>query len=87
MGKKTRQPKTAAYYLFYLLFSTDFWRILMGVAVSIVATPFLAPPDFSAAGRIVLYGMVAAIGWTITAAPAHWISRGLKKAILGDRRR
>ncbi len=86
MKKKPRQPKTAVYYFFYLLFSTDFWRILMGVAVSILATPHLAPPDFSAAGRIMLYGMVAAIGWSITAAPSRWITRGLKKAILGERR-
>jgi len=87
MGKKTRRSKTAAYYLFYLLFSTDFWRILLGMAVSIVATPHLAPMDMSAAGRVMLYVMVAAIGWTITAAPARWISRAMKTLILGDRRR
>ncbi|MCF8079466.1 MAG: hypothetical protein K9K88_09325 [Desulfobacterales bacterium] len=87
MGKKPRRPKTAAYYLFYLLFSTDFWRILMGVAVSILATPHLAPMDISSAGRAMLYVMVAAIGWTITAAPARWITRAMKKVILEDRRR
>jgi len=87
MGKKTRQPKTGAYYLFYLLFSTDFWRIVMGAAVSIVATPHLAPMDMSAAGRAMLYVMAAAIGWAITAVPARWISRAMKTVILPDRRR
>ena len=83
MGNDSNRPKTPTYLVFYLLFSPDFWRILMGVAVSILATPYLAPMGFSAAGRAMLYVMAAAIGWTITAVPARWITRVLKKAILG----
>ena len=87
MGNESNRPKTPTYLVFYLLFSTDFWRILMGAAVSIVATPHLAPMDMSAAGRAMLYVMAAAIGWTITAVPARWISRAMKTVILPDRRR
>ena len=87
MGNDSNRPKTPTYLVFYLLFSPDFWRILLGVAVSIVATPHLAPMNMAAAGRAMLYVMVAAIGWTITAAPARWISRAMKTLIIGDRRR
>lgn len=87
MGNESNRPKTPTYLVFYLLFSTDFWRIVMGVVASILATPRIVPPDFSAAGRAMLYVMVAAIAWTITAVPARWIARGVKKAFLGNRRR
>jgi hypothetical protein len=69
--------------VFYLLFSTDAWRIGMGFVLSVLATPHLAPAQLAPAGRAMLYVMVAAIGWTITGAPARWITRSLKKTILG----
>ncbi len=84
MNKKPTRPRTPTYFVFYLLFSTDTWRIAMGVVLSALAVPHLAPPDLSAAGRAMLYVMVAAIGWTLTAAPARWITRSLKRAILKD---
>ena len=78
------RPKTPTYYVFYLLFSTDTWRILMGAVLSLLATPHVAPPEMAPAGRAMLYVMVTAIGWTLSGAPARWITRALKKAILGD---
>ncbi|MGD8366042.1 MAG: hypothetical protein PVG78_00255 [Desulfobacterales bacterium] len=83
MRKRNDRPKTPTYYAFYLLFSTDAWRIAMGFVLSVLTTPHLAPPALSPAGRAMLYVMVAAIGWTITGGPARWITRALKKAILG----
>ena len=87
MDKRPGRPKTPTYYIFYLLFSTDVWRIAMGFGLSVLATPYLAPPEMAATGRAMLYVMVAAIGWTITAAPARWITGSLKRFILGERRR
>ena len=84
MEKKAGRPKTVTYYVFYALFSSDVWRIAMGFVLAVLATPHLAPPAMSLAARAMLYVMVAAIGWTITGAPARWITRSLKKAILGD---
>jgi hypothetical protein len=75
------------YTIFFLLFSNDVWRIAMGLVLSVLATPYLAPPELATTGRAMLYVMVAAIGWTITAAPARWITGTLKQWILGDRRR
>jgi hypothetical protein len=87
MKNKTNRPRTPTYYVFLLLFSTDAWRIAMGVVISILATPKLVPPTLPSSGQVMLYVMVAAIGWTVTGAPARWITGGLKRAILGDRRR
>jgi hypothetical protein len=87
MEKKPGRPKTPTYLVFYVLFSTDAWRIAMGFVLSVLGTPHLAPAELSPAGRAMLYVMVAAIGWTITGVPARWITRNLKKAFLGNDRR
>jgi hypothetical protein len=85
--KMPDRPKKPTYYVFYLLFSTDTWRIAMGVVLALLATPHIAPPEMSTAGRAMLYVMVTAIGWTLSGAPARWITRALKKTVLGDRTR
>jgi len=82
--KRTSSP---AYWFFYLLFWPDTWRIFMGVAASALLVPVIAPPDLTPGGRVVLYVMVAAIGWAVSAIPAGWITGLLKKLILGDNRR
>jgi hypothetical protein len=84
MKNKANRPRTPTYYVFFLLFSNDAWRIAMGVVISILATPKLGPPTLSASGQVMLYVMVAAIGWTVTGAPARWITGALKRVILGD---
>ncbi|MCP4693691.1 MAG: hypothetical protein GY859_36990 [Desulfobacterales bacterium] len=78
-----KRPITPTYILFYILFSPDAWRILAGIILSYFATPGLLRPELGKPGEIMLYIMVAAIGWTISGAPARWITKGLKKLILG----
>ena len=81
----TKRPKTPTYFAFYLLFSPDTWRILAGFVAAVLIVPHIAPPDVATAGRVMLYVMVAAIGWAGTAAPARWITTSLKKWLLGER--
>ena len=59
--------------------------IVCGLAASILLTPRLAPLDLSAAGRAVLYVMVATIGYAASGRPANWLAALLKKAVLGSR--
>ena len=82
----TNRPVTPSYIIFYVLFSTETWRIVLGLALSFFATPGLLSPDLSTAARALVYVMVATIGYSLAGRPARWISDGLKKAILGDRR-
>ncbi len=84
MAKKKGKPITPGYVIFYILFSTDTWRILAGFLISVIFTPSIFPPDLALTGRLVLYVMVAAIGWAISGKPAHWITSALKKVILGN---
>jgi len=77
---------TPGYIFFYLVFSPDFWRILAGFSLAIFLTPSIAPPDLSTAGRAMLYVMLAAIGWAVTAKPGRWIAGKLKQLALGNSR-
>ena len=81
----TNRPVTPSYIIFYILFSTETWRIVLGLILSFLATPGLLPPELSAAARALVYVMVATIGYSLAGRPARWISDALKKAILGDR--
>jgi hypothetical protein len=76
---------TPGYILFFVLFSPDTWRIVMGVGCAAALGPFIALPEMNVWGRIVLYFMIATIGYTASAIPARWIARSLKKVVLGDR--
>ena len=81
------RPKTPTYFVFFILFHPDTWRILFGFCVSILLTPRIAPPDLAIPGRVMLYVMLAAMGWAIFGKPAAWITGGLKKWLLGDVRK
>ena len=81
----TDRPKTPTYFIFFILFHTDTWRILFGFCLSIFVTPTIAPPDLATPGRMMLYVMIATIGWAVFGKPAGWITSGLKKWLLGDK--
>ena len=82
MNKRTKRPLTPAYVIFYILFWPDTWRILFGLLIALLFTPYILPADMAVAGRAMLYVMVAAIGWSLSRKPANWITSQLKKVIL-----
>jgi hypothetical protein len=82
----TERPKTPTYVAFYILFSPDTWRLVMGFVAAVLLVPRIAPPELSTTGRIMLYVMVAAIGWAATAKPAAWVTGLVKKLFLGNKR-
>jgi pilus assembly protein TadC len=75
---------TPGYILFFILFSPDTWRILIGVVCAALLGPLIALPEMNVWGKIVLYFMIATIGYAASAVPARWIARSLKKVVLGD---
>ncbi len=77
-----KKPNSVSYIFFYVIFSPDTWRLLIGFLLSIWIVPRIVPPDMSTAGRMMLYIMVLAIGWAASAAPANWICKQLKKWIV-----
>ena len=82
MHKPDRRPLTPAYVIFYILFWPDTWRILTGVLMALLVTPYILPADLGLGGRVMLYVMVAAIGWALSGKPAGWITTTLKRLIL-----
>ena len=82
MTKHIKRPLTPAYIIFYILFWPDTWRILTGLVLSLLVTPYILPAEMSMAGRAMLYVMVAAIGWALSSKPAGWITGKLKSLIL-----
>lgn len=78
------KPKNLPYYIFFILFHPDTYRILIGFLAAVLVVPQITPPDLSTAGRVMLYVMVACMGYAISAKPGVWITGALKKLILGE---
>lgn len=81
----TKKPLTASYIFFYILFSEDTWRILVAIIFTALVAPRIQHPEITVAGYILLYIMIATIGYAFGGLPARLITRGFKKMILGDR--
>jgi hypothetical protein len=72
------------YYFFYVLFSVDTWRILIGLVIAVIFGPRLtAGRDLGTAGEIVVWIMLLAIGYAAAQYPARFISKGLRKLFTG----
>ena len=80
-----KRPLTFSYIFFYILFLTDSWQVLIGVAVAYVFGPRAATPESGPLGRAMLYVMIATIGYAASRLPARGMTRIIKKLILGDR--
>lgn len=80
-----KRPVTPSYIFFYVLFSQDTWRILIAIVFSVLVAPHTYEPDTEIAGRVMLYIMVAGIGFAAAGLPARLIVRLFKRLILGDK--
>lgn len=71
-----------SYLFFYVLLSPDTWRILAGLGLAALAGPRLAKgSDLSPSGETMIWLMLLAIGWAISAWPAKKISAAIQRAI------
>lgn len=80
-----KRPVTPAYVVFYVLFSPDTWRIVMGIILAFLLVPHIAKSDMTVIARGILYVMVATIGYAASGVPAGGITKILKRMILGDK--
>ncbi len=81
-----KKKLTPGYVFFYILFWPDTWRILIGIAAACLLAPRLVYPDLGTLGTGMIYVMIASIGYAFGTSPARWISDGIKKLILKDKR-
>lgn len=54
----------------------------MGLVFALLLRPYATSPDMGLLKSILIFVMLAAIGYTITRIPARWITRKLKRLIL-----
>jgi len=80
-----KRPITISYIIFYILFLPDTWRILMGIIFSAFLAPLAVTPEMGIRGKILIYIMIATIGYSASGIPGRWISKMFKKLILGDK--
>jgi hypothetical protein len=80
-----KRPITPGYVLFYILFLPDTWQVLAGVLMACFLTPVVLSPDMATPAKVMIYLMMATIGYAGSKWPARGIVRRLKKWILGDR--
>ena len=81
----------AFYVIFYLLFSPDTWRILIGFVAALVIGPRVtASGDYSPVGQVIIWLMILALGYVLSAPIGRFISKKLKAGInfltLGDKK-
>jgi hypothetical protein len=77
-----RPAVSVAYILFYLLFSADIWRIAAGFLAAVLLGPQVTQGrDLSRSGEVMVWLMIMAIGWSVTAWPAKKITAALQRAV------
>lgn len=82
----SKRPLTLAYVLFYGLFSPDAWQMLTGLLLAWIVTPAMAPAGAGWPAVIVLYFMLAAIGYAASGVILRPLFRRLHRRML-DRKR
>ncbi|ESP92375.1 uncharacterized protein Dvar_26870 [Desulfosarcina variabilis str. Montpellier] len=76
------RPLTFSYLFFYLLLSPDTWRILAGFVFAVILGPMVTQGrGLGHAGEAVVWLMIMAIGWSVTAWPAKKITGFLQRAV------
>ena len=66
------------YVVFYLIFSPDTWRILIGLLAALLIGPrVVADGSYSPAGQVVIWLMILALGYVLSAPIGRFISNGL----------
>ena len=77
-----KRPITPAYIVFYILFLPDSWQILMGLGFAWLLLGAATGPEMLLYKKVLIFLMLATIGYAITRIPGRWIAGWLKKYIL-----
>ena len=66
------------YVIFYLIFSPDTWRILIGLLAAIIIGPkIVVGGNYSPSGQVVIWLMILALGYVLSAPVGRYISKKL----------
>lgn len=77
-----KRPFTVSYVLFYLVLSDDTWRIAAGFVCAVVFGPLVTQGrHLNRASEVMVWLMIMAIGWSVSAWPAKKITGFLQRAV------
>ena len=77
-----KRPFSVSYLFFYLLLSADTWRIAAGFFCAVFLGPLVTRGrSLSQGGEVMVWLMILAIGWSVTAWPAKKITTALQRAV------
>ncbi len=72
------------YSVFYLLFSPDTWRVLIGFAAALIIGPRVtAGSGYTPVGQVVVWLMILGLGYVLSAPVGRFISKRLTSAFRG----
>jgi len=80
------RPLTVRYMIFYGLFLPDTWQVLAGLITAYFLSPFVITSDGGIPRRVMVFVMIAVIGYAAFRMPALWITKKLIQWILGKQR-
>jgi hypothetical protein len=80
----SKRPLTPVYVIFYILFSPDAWRILIGIGLAFLLAPqIIQSRGLNPAGQVMVWVMIITTGWAVSAIPGKKIAEFLKGLVLG----
>lgn len=82
----SKKPLSFAYVVFYALLWPDTWQMLTGLLAAWLVTPRLVPSDFGIPATLLLYGMLAVIGYVASGIVIRPLLRRLHERMLGRKR-
>ena len=81
-----KRPRSIGYFVFYLLFWSESWRVVLGVVLAVLLAPRIVPPQMEGAAAVMVWVMLATIGYCLVGWPARKIARFWQRLILGPQR-
>jgi len=78
-----KKPLTFAYVVFYALLWPDTWQMLTGLLAAWRLTPILIPSGSGVPATLLLYGMLAVIGYVVSGMVIRPLLRRLHARMLG----
>lgn len=79
------RPLTVRYIFFYGLFLPDSWQIAAGLMTAYFLSPWVVSSDGGIPVQVMVFVMIAVIGYAVFRMPALWITKKLIGWILGKR--
>lgn len=77
---------TLSYIFFYILFLPDTYRIIIGIIAAWLLAPYVVEASQTIErGAFMIWIMIAAIGYSVSAPVGKIVSEWMKKIVLADR--